>query len=1150
MIFRRFLSVPIVLTVAFAVLLAMPSGAFAQTFRGGIGGTVSDLSGAVIAGAEVTAVDTGTNTVYKTVSSSAGEFAFTNLPLGEYSVTIAATGFSTQKVNKVTVSAGINYVLPVKLGVASSSQTVEVTADAMTLDTVTDEQSTVLPESVVQDLPNSGRDFTQMLAQTTGFAGLSTGGGMGMASVNGSRSNSINWEIEGTDNNDLWWNNPAVNQGGVSAIAGVILPIDAIDNFSFVTSGSTEIGRNSGGTANMTIKSGTNALHGSAYYFNHNEFFQAQSPFASAKPATRDQHYGFSVGGPVVHNKTFFFLSGEHEGFLLGAGTSATEPSAAYQAEAMKVLNDYGIQNANPVALNLLNGTSSIKGLWPAEALTGAANSDNYQATGNITGHSFNGIAKLDEQLTEKDHIAFTWFIGQGMQIAPSTSELAPYFEVAPIHVQNYSLVYNRVLTNSMTNQLSAGVSYFNQAFSDSDTSFDPIGLGLNTRVTDPSLTGAPHLTIGATTASDGIEASGSGFDPVGANVQSGRNDITGHLDEDLTWTKGAHQFHFGGEFRQAQVDDFYQIGQRGTIYFDGTQGPWSTANSACAALGNGTQPYNTTTNPGPSDGNILYLADFLAGCPDPSQSEIVLGNPKRQVFVNTFALYGQDAWQVSKRLSLNYGLRYDYEGPVHSDLPNLSIFDPSLSTGLAVAGQDVANIYPKFWGGASPRVGFSYQLDSTGKTVLRGGYGFYEDSVFMASILKNSGAQNISVFGPEYNPAGSSEVAQASALNSVIQSGQPIFQDYTDALAGQGLVKISTFDKHFRSSYTQSIDLNLQHSFTSSVIWQAGYVGTLGTHLLGLRDINPGALDSMNVPIDYVNTSTQYPNCPAKYSGATAPTDGNLLGTAGNALQCSRPYFSEFPNFSVIDQLFSGLGSNYNSLQTTLRVQSWHDLSASLGYTWSHMLDYETGELPYVGQNPTNEKGEYGNADFDVRQTLTGYLDYQFHQFRGPARLTKGWEINSGFSFHGGTPYTVTSSSNPSGNGESADRAQQTVGNPSSGVSHAIVNGAVQWFSSTAFADASAGQYSPTRRVQNYNPGYSAVDIAVVKNTHVAERVNAQFRADIFNAFNRTNLAPVGFPFANESGTIGSTIGPYLGNPGIGPGEPRAAQFSLKMIF
>jgi hypothetical protein len=1128
--------------VTLVVLIAWPATAIGQTFRGGISGTVTDQSGAVVPGAQVTAVDTGTNNTYKTVSSTAGEFAFTNLPLGDYSVTIVATGFATQKVNRVTVSAGVTYVLPVKLGVASAAQTIEVTADALSLDTVTDEQSTVLAEQVVQDLPNSGRDFTQMVGQATGFAGFQEGGGMGTGSVNGSRSNSINWEIEGTDNNDLWWNNPAVNQGGVAAIAGVILPIDAIDNFTFVTSGSTEIGRNSGGTANMTIKSGTNSLHGTAYYFNHNELFQATNPFATAKPETRDTHAGFSVGGPIIRDKTFFFAGGEFEGFLLGAGTTATEPSAAYQQEANDVLAAWGV-TPNPVSLNLLNGTGSLKGLWPAAALTGSATSPNYAATGNVTGHSYNGVIKLDQNFSDKDHLAFMWFIGQGTQTSPTTSELSPYFEVAPIHVQNYSLVYNRVLSTSMTNQLAAGMSYFNQFFSDAETDFDPIGLGLNTGISDPTLSGAPHLKIGPTTANNNLTASGSGFDPVGVTPHQGRIDATGHLDDDLTWTKGAHQFHFGGEFRKAQVNDLYHTGQRGSLYFDDTQGPWAaltggTPSPNCSALAT-TTPTSATVASLTTDINAFYLADFLAGCPDSSQSGIVLGDPERLVYVNTFAFYGQDSWQFTKRLNVNVGLRYDYEGPVHTGMLNLSVFDPSISTGLAVAGQDVANIYQRYWGGVSPRIGFALQLDSNGKTVLRGGYGLYEDSIFMKSILNNTGVQNISVFGPEYNPAGSQQVAQAAELAPVIQANQPVFQtSLANALASQGLVKISTFDKSFRPSYTQSIDLNIQHSFTSSMLLQIGYVGTLGTHLLGLQDINPGALNSLNVAVPYTSTT-----CPPQYSGASPSTPGNNL-------QCSRPYFSQFPTFSVIDELRTNLGSNYNSLQSTLRLQNWHDFSAQLGYTWSHALDYETGEIPYVAQDPANEKAEYGNSDFDVRQTLTGYLDYQFAHFHGPKLLSQGWEINSGLLFHGGTPYTVTSDTNPSGNGESADRAVQVMKDPKAGVSHAIVNGSVQWFNPAAFVDAATGAYSPTRRNQNYNPGYEDVDLAIVKNTALWERYKAQLRVDFFNAFNHTNLAPVGFDFASESGVIGSTLGPYLGNPGIGPGEPFATQFSLKIIF
>jgi len=442
--------------VALALLFTVERSASAQTFRGGITGTVTDSSGAVVPGAAVTAVETSTNSSYKAITSSAGEFAFANMPLGSYDITISATGFKIEKVVKVPVTAATTYALPVKLSVASAGESVEVTADSLSLDTVTDTQSTALPEEVVQNLPNSGRDFTQMLSQTPGFAGLSTGGGAGVASVNGTRSNSVNWQIEGTDNNDLWWNIPAVNQGGVSSIAGVILPIDAIENFSFETAGSTELGRNSGGTANLTIKSGSNSLHGTAYYFNHNEFFQHSNPFTGSTTETRNQHDGFSLGGPLWKNKTFFFIGGETQWFLIGAESKATEPSTAYQSEALTVLNAWGVPE-NQVSLNLLNGAGGDKALWPAPALTGPASALNYTATGNLTGHSYNSIVKLDEQLTDKDHIAATWFAGEGTQTAPTSSALAPYFENAPIHVENYSLVYNRVLTPSLTNQLSAG---------------------------------------------------------------------------------------------------------------------------------------------------------------------------------------------------------------------------------------------------------------------------------------------------------------------------------------------------------------------------------------------------------------------------------------------------------------------------------------------------------------------------------------------------------------------------------------------------------------------------------------------------------------------------------------------------------------------
>ncbi len=1120
------------------LVISLPH-AHGQTFRGGISGTVTDTSGAAVPNAAIKATEDATGTSNDTISSSAGDFNYTNLPIGSYTVTITAAGFNTAKYDKVTVTASKIYDLSVRLAVASSSQTIEVTADALTLDTTTDTQATVIPQVVVQNLPNSGRDFTQMLAQTPGFAGYSTGGGAGVASVNGTRSNSVNWQIEGTDNNDLWWNIPAVNQGGINSIAGVIFPVDAIDNFSFETSGSTGLGRNSAGTANLTIKSGTNQFHGTAYYYNHNEFFQHTNPFLTVKPETRNNNWGFSVGGPILKNKLFAFLAFEKQNFLIGAASSqGTEPSAAYQTESYSILDFYGVPHS-PVSQNLLYGNGSYAALWPASALTGPANTANYNSTGDYTGHSYNGVIKFDYVITEKDHLAASWFVGQGTQNGPTSSYLPYYFESAPIHVQNYSIVYNHVFSPTITNQLSAGVSYFNQVFYDANTDLNPIGLGLNTGVTSPSLAGSPHLIIGPSTASTGLTAGGTGFDPLGVTAPSGRNDITGHLDENLSWTKGAHQFNFGGEYRNAQVDDFYQTGQRGTIYFDGTQGPWSSTSTPCAALATQNQGV-TPPSSLPTDPNAYFLADFLAGCFDPATSSIILGDPKRQVFVNTWDLYGADAWKVKSNLTLNLGLRYDYEGPVHSDYPNLSVFAPSLPSGLAVAGVDVPNIYNKFWGAVSPRIGFAYQPTENGKIVIRGGYGLYYDSIYMKSVLQNNGVQNTSVVGPGLNPAGSNLVANAVSLNTVVVDGQPIFQTLPEALSGNGAIKISSFDKNFRPSYTQEWDLNLQQSFTPSVIWQVGYIGTKGTHLMGIFDINAGALNSLNTPIAYND-----PVCLPQYSGATPSTPGNNL-------QCSRPYFNQFPNFSIIDEAKSNLGSIYNSLQTSLRFQNYHGITAQFAYTWSHAIDYETGLLPYLPQNPIDESAERGNSDYDVRNTFVSYVNYALPTFSGPKRLMQGWEFNGALSFHGGTPYTVTSSSNPSGNGESADRAVQVVQRPNA-VPHgigAVSPGAVQWFSPTAFVDAPSGEYSPTRRGQNYNPGYGSVDLTVIKNTPIVERVNLQIRVDIFNIFDRTNYAPVGFPSTGEGGQLFSTIGPYLGNPGIGPGEPVNAQLAAKIIF
>src|SRR5438445_3274902 len=239
-------------------ILALAAATNAQTFRGAINGTVTDPSGAVVPNAQVKATETATGIDHNTVTTGDGQFAFQDIPLGMYKVSVTATGFAPYTVDKVEVSAGTIYTLPIKLSVGQAAATVEVSAAALTMDTTTQTQTMTIASDVVQDIPLNGRDFTQLISVEPGFGGYKVAG---FGSLNGSRPNQINWQIDGVDNNDFWHNIPAVNQGGVSGIAGVVLPMDSIVEFSSQTNAGPESGRNAGGTVNVITRSGDNELH-------------------------------------------------------------------------------------------------------------------------------------------------------------------------------------------------------------------------------------------------------------------------------------------------------------------------------------------------------------------------------------------------------------------------------------------------------------------------------------------------------------------------------------------------------------------------------------------------------------------------------------------------------------------------------------------------------------------------------------------------------------------------------------------------------------------------------------------------------------------------------------------------------------------------
>jgi hypothetical protein len=437
----------------------------AQTFRGAISGTVTDPSGAVIPNAQVKATETATGLEHNTVTTSDGEFSFQDIPLGPYKVTVTAPGFPAYTVDKVEVAAGSIFSLPIKLSMQQQSTTVEVSAAALSLDTTTQTQSTTISTQMVQDMPLNGRDFTQMIALAPGYSGYSVGG---YGSLNGTRPNQMNWQIDGVDNNDFWHNIPAVNQGGVSGIAGVVMPIDAVDEFSAQTQSGAEAGRNAGGTVNLVLKSGGNQIHGSAYYYWRNEIFSDPSPFycsglnpacpstnPTRAPELRNENYGGTVGGPIIKNKFFYFVGFEKQQYIIGLSGVATEPSQAFVNNALAILTAHGVAPSS-ISENMLGALcaacpnpGTVPGLWPTSGpssiLDLPATTSNFFSSSPSTGYSYNGVLNLDYNLTEKHRLSARMFNGQGSQTAPlgtstalavASSNLPYYFEKAPIHVQ------------------------------------------------------------------------------------------------------------------------------------------------------------------------------------------------------------------------------------------------------------------------------------------------------------------------------------------------------------------------------------------------------------------------------------------------------------------------------------------------------------------------------------------------------------------------------------------------------------------------------------------------------------------------------------------------------------------------------------------
>lgn len=1148
------------------VALVVVVSASGQTFRGSINGTVTDPTGAAVPNATVKAIEGATGLEHSTVTTGEGQFAFQDIPLGFYKVQVTASGFPTNTVDKVEVTAGTIYTLNVQLKLGQQSSTVEVSAAAITMDTTTSAQTLSIQDDVVQNAPLNGRDFTQLIAVQPGFGGYNVGG---FGSLNGTRPNQINWQIDGVDNNDFWHNIPAVNQGGVSGIAGVVLPIDSIVEFSSQTEAGPESGRNAGGTVNVVTRSGTNELHGTVYYYNRNEFYAAHTPFlpaGSKTPPLRNENYGVSAGGPILKNKLFAFANYEKQDFVIGLSGIATEPSDAWVTLARDILANPGGKYGTytPVTASAAsNNAIGASGFWPRSGNGSIAalplGLNNFFSSIAETGHSYNGVARVDYEISNKHHLYVRGYIGQGNQTAPlggspalgtASSNLQDYFEVAPLHVGNYSAVLNSTISSKLTNQLLFGANYFNQIFNDFNNSFNTKTLGLNLSVDAVNkgqyINGAPNIVIGP--------ASGV-FEQIGLTPPEGRSDLTWHISDVVSHNIGNHSLRYGGEVRQAHLDEFYHRRGTGKFSFAGDVGPWFgttgcgavAPSAACAGL----------AKFGPNQQNLLpgaeALADFLAGFVSnnntDSGSTIAVGNPERFVVVNAFSLNFQDTWQTTKRLSLTFGLRYEYFGPMHSQHNDLANFVPgtglvALSAGTGVFSPDRNNLAPRF--------GFAYQLNQKGDFVVRGGAGVFYDQINLNPFLDFrppvSAPQGIegNAFGttpvttynapfcgtlgttnspasPNINgsyqwdavqagtcPAGYTNSGKANPGSAIFGPALACKDPNCGATGDPAGVGVYSVSKNFRTPYFYNYNLQIEKGLGSAGVLQVGYVGSEGRKLNIVSNINQG-----------------------------------------NAIS---------KNFGAILQLNTIGTSNYNALQAVYRTRNWHGLSSQFAYTWSHSLDEISEYRAAILDDPNNKRADYGNGDFDTRHLFTLNFTYDVPKASWATsawskRVFNDWQVSSIMNFHSGQPYDELLS------GLNYLGGTATTG---SNKFDPTIPG-LQWLNPSAFCDPKdpGCKGGPVSRNKFAGPNFRDVDLSVIKNVPIKERVSLQLRADMFNLFNRVNFASgvgsVGTSCNEDAiahhctagfGTVTDTIGDFNGAPGLGPGEQFNMQIAAKLRF